>query len=302
MRGRPARSFLPQHFTRSFASKLLAIEACVLLQACASVPQRQYGVHSLSIHGTERMDEEALKVCLATQARERAGLTLGAAGEPECGMPPFDASRLPIALWAWPWTDWPRYDEPVFDRDLSRIQRWYRARGFYEAKLGAVQRQPNDAAHTIDLSVDVAEGEPILVEQIAVQGIDKLDAELQRRVLRAVQFERNARFDEWNYEESKRAILDVVRDASYAKATVEGHTLIDVKRRRAQLTFSIALGRRFRFGEDHRGRKRLSETPHQGSRPNRFGRTIQLERPARRQARHLRTRAVRLRRHRRKAS
>ena len=40
---------------------------------------------------------------------------------------------MPVELWAWPWTDWPLYDPSVFERDLARIERWYRARGYYDA-------------------------------------------------------------------------------------------------------------------------------------------------------------------------
>jgi outer membrane protein assembly factor BamA len=245
--------FVPSASRKSFAaapawSGAFCV-ACTLLHGCATLPSNAYGVDSLTIRGSQRMDDEALKVCLATQARERTGLTLGAAGDPECGVPPFDASRLPIALWAWPWTDWPLYDEAVFDRDLSRIQRWYRARGFYATKIATVQRERNDAEHTIELSVNVVEGEPILVEHIELRGIDTLDRRLRRKVERAVTLEVNGRFDEWNYDETKRAITEALRDASYAKASVEGNALIDPKRRRARLEFSVALGRRFRFGK-----------------------------------------------------
>ena len=234
-------------FTPKWSGALAA--ACVLLHGCATLRPNARGVHSLAIRGSEHMDEEALKVCLATQARERTGLMLGAAGDPECGVPPFDASRLPIALWAWPWTEWPLYDEAVFDRDLSRIQRWYRARGFYAARITSVQRQRDDATRTIDLAVDLVEGEPILVEKIELRGIEALDAGLRHRVERAVALQVNGRFDEWNYDESKRAIIETVRDASYAQASVEGQALVDPKRRRARLVFSVALGRRFRFGK-----------------------------------------------------
>jgi outer membrane protein assembly factor BamA len=249
MRGLFARSAFRKCFTWTSGWSVAVVAGCTLLSACATVPPNAYGVHSLAIKGTEHMDEAALKVCLATQARERTGLTLGAAGDPECGMPPFDAGRLPISLWSWPWTEWPLYDEAVFDRDLSRIQRWYRARGFYAAHITSVQRQRDDADRSIDLTVELVEDEPVLVERIELKGIETLPPKLRRRVERAIVLEVNGRFDEWKYDESKHAIIDAVREASYAKATVDGRAIIDPKRRRVQLVFSVALGQRFRFGK-----------------------------------------------------
>jgi outer membrane protein assembly factor BamA len=223
--------------------------ACMLLPGCASVPRHGYGVRTLDVEGAKRMDPEALKVCLATQARERTGFLLGTNLDPECNVAPFDATRVPVALWSWPWTEWPSYDESVFDRDISRVNRWYRARGFYDARVVEVSRKPDDAEHKIDLTVKVEEGEPILIERIDLVGVQGLDKKLSTRVEHAIQLKLDERFDETGYDDSKRAIIDALREAAYAQADVDGKVLIDAARRRARVTFDVKLGRRFRFGK-----------------------------------------------------
>jgi outer membrane protein assembly factor BamA len=249
MRGQSARTHASRFLSSNAAHSFALAWTCLLLHACASIPKHAYGVNSLEIEGVERMDAEALKVCLVTQARERAGFPLGPAGDPECGVPPFDATRLPVQLWAWPWSEWPVYDEAVFDRDLSRIQRWYRARGFYASNIASVSRKKNADERTIDLSLTVREGEPVLVESVELRGLEALEGRVRRRVQRAVSLLRGERFDETAYDDSKRAIEDVLRDSAYAKGAVSGDIRIDPAQRRARVTIDVNPGRRYRFGK-----------------------------------------------------
>ena len=109
---------------------------CLALGGCAaSIPQGSYGVTAVDLHGADHFDDEAIKACLATYPREHFGFVLGGGQAPQCGTPPFDRTRIPVNLWTWPWTEWPIYNETAFDRDLDRIERWYVARGYYDAKV-----------------------------------------------------------------------------------------------------------------------------------------------------------------------
>ena len=196
-----------------------------------------------------QLDEEALKVCLATQARERTGFTLGVASEPECGVPPFDASRLPVALWAWPWTDWPLFDETVWNRDVARVARWYRARGYYAARVTKVSQTPHPQERTVELSLTVDEGQPVIVKRIVLAGSLATDVSTRKALQQALQLHVGQRFDEALYDDSKRALTDVLREHAYALGSVEGAIQIDPARRTAEVAYRIKPGRRFRFGK-----------------------------------------------------
>jgi len=225
------------------------IAACSLLVACATIPRRDYGVRSLEISGVKQLDESALKVCLATQARERFGFSFGVADTPECGVPPFDASRLPVSFWAWPWTDWPLYDETVWNRDIARVSRWYRARGYYDAQVVQVTQKPDPEHKTIDLALQVVENQPVLVQRIEMEGIQAVDRRLRNALQAALQLRVGERFDEALYDESKRALVAALRERAYALAEVSGAVSIDTRRHTADVTFRVQLGRRYRFGE-----------------------------------------------------
>ncbi len=227
----------------------LALLASASLCACAqAISPQSYGVRSLDVHGAKHVDEEAIKICLATQERPRTGFTLGADDEPRCGVPPFDASRIPISLWAWPWTDWPLYERPIFDRDLARIERWYQARGYYDARVTNVERAADEAARKIALDVTVQEGQPVLTEQVDVLGIEALSDRQKRRAQRAIALRIGEPFDEALYDATKHALTSQVREASYAKASVTGHVLVDPTRKRARVTLEVTLGPACHFG------------------------------------------------------
>ena len=229
-------------------SGMLAGLACGAL-GCASIPKHDYGVHSLSVDGMRQLDEAALKVCLATQARERTGFTLGVAGDPECGVPPFDAARLPVALWSWPWADWPLFDETVWNRDVARVARWYRARGYYAAHVTKISQTPHPDDRTVDLSLSVEEGQPVRVQRIVLAGIDATDTKTRAALQSALQLRVGGRWDEALYDETKRTLTDVLREHAYALAKVTGSIQIDPPSRTAVVTFQLTPGRRFRFGK-----------------------------------------------------
>src|SRR5688572_2440349 len=143
---------------------------------CASIEAGRYGVRSLSVTGQRQVSESAITECLITRERDRFELGIGLS-DPQCGVPPFDTSPVRLRLWRWPWTEWPSFNRAVFDRDLEGVLRFYRARGYYSAKITAVHYRPEDAGRVgagrceaedcrVDIQVVVDEGEPTRVGRV----------------------------------------------------------------------------------------------------------------------------------------
>ena len=248
---------------KSLALGLLLLLGATDLTGCAAtIPPGRYGVNDFDIEGNDRVDEAAIKACLATHERERAGFTLGPSEDPECGVPPFDETRIPLKLWAWPWTDWPLYDEAVFTRDIDRIERFYRARGFYQARVADVQQEKHDDDREIELHVTVEEHEPVLVQSIDLEGVKDLEPDTRRRVERAQRLEIDKPFDEALYDQSKQAIRAALRESSYAEAEVDGSVVLDPNARFGRVQYRVKPGQRYRFGKVQiSGQEDLSPTP-----------------------------------------
>lgn len=240
---------------------------------CASVPADRYGVARLRFEGVDAMDEEALRGCLSTASRPRAGLTLGVFPAGACGEPPFDEGHTRVDLWAWPWTEWPLYDRIGLERDLRRIERWYEARGHHAARVVETRIEPEQATSddtidrdveepgcdregsdegcTVEITIVVEEGEPTLVQSVALRGHESLPRDLRDDVTSAIEIEVGDRFDEARHDATKQALAVAMAEASYARARVSGHVRIDRPAREARLEYVIDAGPPCVFGEVH---------------------------------------------------
>ncbi|NOY90295.1 MAG: BamA/TamA family outer membrane protein [Deltaproteobacteria bacterium] len=234
------------------------------------MPSNRYGVQRLRLEGVEAMDPAALRACLATRERPAFGINLGSSSVPSCGVPPFDSGRLHLRLWRWPWTTWPTYDRAVFERDLQRIERWYRARGYYDARVVSAEFDPpvasnndrttgadgqpvcergaDDEGCRLRLSVSVEEGRPVTLARLRVVGDQSLAPRLRRRLRDAIELEEGARFDEALHDRSKRGILTTLHEDGFACASVHGRVTVTPRAHSAQVLYTLDAGPRARIG------------------------------------------------------
>lgn len=255
LRSSVTRSHPPAVLPRSGfrAESLFALPALLVLGVlqggCATaLPASRLGVTEVELEGTEAISEQAIKNCIATQPRKRFGFALGGTVSDACGEPPFDATRLPVNLWTWPWTPHETYDPAVFERDLERIERFYRARGFYQARVMDSQVEQRASDRTVSIHIQISEGEPVRVRRVAIEGIDALPAGLQRELYEAVSLEIDQAFDEYLYDVSKKSLDDTLGEASFARAAVTGQVELSAEGRWADVRFVVKPGPRCRFG------------------------------------------------------
>jgi translocation and assembly module TamA len=258
--------------------RLTLVAALVWVAACAGVDKGQYGVTSLEIQGMEQMDEEAVKRCLLTTERETAEIPLGLAAS-ECNEPPFDDSPPSVSLWRWPWTDWPLLNSAVVDVDRKRIERWYRARGFYEARVTDIQYEPKEATTlgadiaagqcdpqkeecTVEVTMTVEEGVPILIGSVAVEGLEGLPFDTAELIEDAALPSLGARFDELDYDNGKQALQRQLAERSYAGAAIEGEVKLDHTTKVAHVRYRVTPGPAYRFGRVRiQGEGELTKSP-----------------------------------------
>ena len=214
--------------------------AIALSSACASIEKGRYGVQSVRIDGAKQLSGARVRTCLLTRERSSFGLTVGIL-TPNCDRPPFDESIASVALWRWPWTEWPIFNKAVLDKDAERVVRWYRARGFYQAKVVELRIDPPDArwpgattsdakkpggaapacnpeksACSVSITIVVDEGKPVLVERIKLNIKGTISAELRRQVQAAIPLHKGKRFDEYDYDVAKPYMLSALKNASFA--------------------------------------------------------------------------------------
>jgi len=237
-----------------------ALIATLLLSSCAHVPAGRYGIESLEIEGMEEMDERALRSCLGSRERDTTGLDLGAFTSPSCGEPPFDDSAYSLELWSWPWVEWPLFDPTLFRRDLERVERWYAARGFHDARVVRTEVSPEAALEGDDPSCEedecevtvrivVEEGAPTQLVGATLHGHEDLDPEVREELEAIIRTDTPRRYDEWLLDEWQREIREALGERGFALAEAVVVARVDRAAKEARFDVSVDTGPRCQFGE-----------------------------------------------------
>ncbi|HEY6725743.1 MAG TPA: POTRA domain-containing protein [Polyangiaceae bacterium] len=195
--------------------------------ACTSIPERRFAIESISVEGANAIDSSELEEHLASRESPKfLGVLSGVV-----------------------------YDHQVFNRhvleaDLQRIERYYRARGYYRARVRAGRVDYVDG-RKVRIEIVVEEGPPVTVEHVFVSGLDQLPAELALEARTEVGkiLGAGALFDEQAFEDAAKKLESVLANHGYAHARVERRARVDLPRNRATATFSATPGPLTRYGE-----------------------------------------------------
>ncbi|HEU4536284.1 MAG TPA: POTRA domain-containing protein, partial [Polyangiaceae bacterium] len=205
----------------------LAAALAWALAGCAKLPPGRSAVDEVSVEGGEGVDPDDAAEKIATAPSPRfLGLFRGVV------------------------YDYEVYDERVLARDLERIERYYRARGYYAAKVRAA-RVERTGDRSVRVAIEVDEGPPFLVRAVHVEGLGALSPKAAAAVRAAVRRElrEGEVFEEEAFERANGVLNWTLKDKSYALARVEKDAAVDVVSRRVDVTFRTAPGPAARVSE-----------------------------------------------------
>lgn len=141
------------------------------------------------------------------------------------GVESVDAGRLRDALQTrkGSWLPWGRkryFDRRAFEADLQRIQAFYRDRGFPDARVTSFDVTLNERQDEVDLTITIAEGEPLRLAELRFEGFDVL-AEGDRRDLReGLPLREGEPLDRQLAVASRERGVNLLRDEGYPYAEV----------------------------------------------------------------------------------
>lgn len=215
-------------------AQLFVVLAAVWLGACATIPPGRAAVGSIEVRGGDAVDGDDVEERLATAPS-----------------PKF------LGLWSGVVFDYELYDEHVLARDLQRVERFYRARGFYEAHARAarVTRKGNH----VSITIEVEEGPCTSVGKVTPTGVEWLPIDATAAVVSALHaLERNGRkcpdgsgvaFDEDVFADVEKEARTALTERGFAYAEVRGEASVDLVRHVADVTFTVVPGKKARFGK-----------------------------------------------------
>jgi outer membrane protein assembly factor BamA len=206
----------------------VALLACALFGltlGCAKIPEQRYALDSIDFVGNEKIDDDELLDHMASRETPKfAGLVAGV----------FDEYQV--------------FDRYVLERDLERVERYYRAKGYYQARARVARVY--QAGRHVRVEVVLEEGPPVLVGRVDVHGIETLPpairAEAEAFASRRMQLGRP--LDEARLHGVEDAVTHLLGDHGYASAKVQGAADVDLPRGTASVGFWVVPGKAVRLG------------------------------------------------------
>jgi outer membrane protein assembly factor BamA len=196
------------------------------LLGCSKIPPQRYALDAIDFVGNEHVDDDELKEKIASHESPRfAGLVAGVLDEYEV------------------------FDRYVLERDLERIQRYYRARGYYRARARVARVFQTSGRH-VRVEIVIDEGPAVRVGRVDVHGLEGLPPEVRARVARMA--ERRLRlhrpFEEDRFRLVEQELTRLLGDYGYAYATVRGGADVDLPNNVAAVGYWIEPGKAARLG------------------------------------------------------
>ncbi|HYQ00999.1 MAG TPA: BamA/TamA family outer membrane protein [Polyangiaceae bacterium] len=139
------------------------------------------------------------------------------------------------------------YDPSLLSRDLERVERYYRARGYYEAKVSAARVLQLDGRH-VKIEIRVVPGAPVTVRSVEIPGLASLPTVVTKHVLQARTLKVDDVFDEARFDEMKAAMIEAQQDRGFPFAKVDAKAHIDLVEHRADVTLRLQPGPRATYG------------------------------------------------------
>jgi outer membrane protein insertion porin family len=207
------------------AARLLWLLAALTFATPLPAQERQLIVRQLEFRGNKAISDEVLASAIATTNSSwfaRAALVrwLG-----------LGAKRT--------------FDEQEFRRDVVRLEVLYKRSGYYEAVIDTlVRRTPED----VYITFNIKEGEPIVVTQLTIAGLDSLRERWREAALQDLPLQQGDPFNRYAMQASADTITRRLRDHGYPSATVFTAFEVNKPVRKASVTLDVAPGKRAYIG------------------------------------------------------
>lgn len=142
------------------------------------------------------------------------------------------------------------YDANLVAKDVERIERFYRARGYYDAKVVAT-RVESVGERKVEIEVHVTPGPRVTVRKVEVEqnGLLSLPPDVGFKYKELPAINPGVPFDESLLNARKQALEDLLKESGFAYAKVKVRATVDLNAHAADIMTELLPGKRARFGE-----------------------------------------------------
>lgn len=142
------------------------------------------------------------------------------------------------------------YDANLIARDLERIERFYRAQGYYDVKVVAARVEPV-GEREVEIEVHVTPGPRVAVRSVVsdAAAVLELAGDVAFKYQAVPKPRLGQPFTEALLDEYKTNLLSTLKEAGYPYAKVKVSATIDLNARAADIVTEMKPGKRARYGE-----------------------------------------------------
>jgi outer membrane protein insertion porin family/translocation and assembly module TamA len=203
------------------------VTAIFALGGCKTIPEGRSSVNELQVRGAEKVDEDEVVDKIATTETTKF-----------------------LALFRGILFEYSLFDRFVLQRDLARVEAFYRSKGYYDVHARAGRVHQLDKNH-VRVEIVVDEGVPVLMRNVHVDGLEGLPADVAAgaTVAGASGLPIDKPFEEDAYKRTEGNIRRALTDKGYAYAKVKRDAALDLVEHKADVVFTVTPGTKCVFGE-----------------------------------------------------
>lgn len=147
-----------------------------------------------------------------------------------------------------PWGAKHYFTREQFDADLKRATAFYRDRGYPDAKVKTFDVKLNPEQDAVDITVDIDEGQPIVVEAIEYKGFEVLPPKHLIELKDRIPLKTGQPLDRALAQVTRESALDEVKDHGYPYASVRLNDRAGGNEHSRILTIAATPGTLARYG------------------------------------------------------
>jgi outer membrane protein assembly complex protein YaeT len=119
-----------------------------------------------------------------------------------------------------PWGEKRYFSREQFAADLKRIEAFYHDRGFPDARVASFDVDLSQDQTSVDVTLNISEGEPIVTERVEMTGFDGLPPRMRARLEAGLPLKAGQPVDRALTQATRESALDQLKEFGFPYATV----------------------------------------------------------------------------------
>lgn len=203
------------------------IAAIFVLGGCKTIPQGRSAVNEVQVRGAKQIDDDDIKDKIATTETTKF-----------------------LMLFRGILFEYTLFDRFVLQRDLARVEAFYRSKGYYDAHARAGRIHQLDNNH-VRVEIVVEEREPVVVKSVHVDGLDGLALTIADGAKKAASLglPLDTPFAEEDFKKTEGNVRRALSDHGYAYAKVKSDAAVDIVTHKVDVVMTVSPGPKCTFGD-----------------------------------------------------